>query len=937
MKIKRMSSFLCVFLISLIFTGCNVLNGTDAQIAFNGDTAPTLNNLVITSTDSYSITLQQPTLPTAGTPAPTVNAYIGVNGVITASGSSISGSIQGPIDVSSGSYQFSSLNSGTSYKIIVVAENYKGYSIKQITQSTAYIAPALNNLVINDSGSSSITLQHPTFSTAGNPTPTVNAYIGINGTITVNGSTVSNSIQGPIDVSSGYYQFTGLNLLTDYRIIVVAQNNQGYSVKQIVQSTAGISPVLNNLVVPNYDSSSITLQHPTFSIVGNPVPTVKAYIGINGTIAVSGSTVSNYIQGPLDVSSGDYQFTGLNLYTNYKIIVVAQNNQGYSVKQIIQSTAGIAPVLNSLVISNHDSSSITLQHPTFSTAGNPTPTVQAYVGVNGTISVSGSTVSNYIQGPIDVSSGDYQFTGLNSATGYEIIVVAENNQSYSVKQVTTVTLADKDITAFSVLGHTGVISGTSIAITVPYGTIVTGLVATFTTTGNSVTVGTTPQVSGITANDFTIPVTYIVTATDGLTKMYTVTVMVTPSLNIVWQKTFGGNLFNANSIKQTTDGGYVFAGWSRANYSGNHGGYDFWVVKLDSSGTEVWEQNLGGSGNELAYSIQQTTDGGYIVAGESDDATGNHGNTDYWIVKLDSSGNIIWQKSLGGSGGETAYSIQQTNDGGYIVAGTSTSTDGDVTGNHGNGDYWIVKLDSSGNIIWQKSLGGSGNDYAQSIQQTSDGGYIVAGTSTSNDGDVTGHHGAAGVPGVNGVSDYWIVKLDSSGNIIWQKSLGGSDDDIVTSIQQTTDGGYIVAGYSWSTDGDVTGNHGNGDYWIVKLDSSGNIIWQKSLGGSGNDYASSIQQTTDGGYIVAGTSWSNDGDVTGHHGAAGVTDYWIVKLDSSGNIIWQKSLGGSNTDGAHSIQQTTDGGYVVAGDSFSNDGDVTNGSSGGLVWVVKLL
>jgi hypothetical protein len=401
---------------------------------------------------------------------------------------------------------------------------------------------------------------------------------------------------------------------------------------------------------------------------------------------------------------------------------------------------------------------------------------------------------------------------------------------------------------------------------------------------------------------------------------------------IEWQKTLGGSGVDAAySIQQTADGGYIVAGYSESNdgdVTGNHGGYDYWVVKLDSSGNIQWQKSLGGSDDDFANSIQQTADGGYIVAGRSSsndgDVTGNHGGNDYWVVKLDDSGNIQWQKSLGGSDDDFANSIQQTADGGYIVAGESNSNNGDVTGNHGFFDCWVVKLDGNGNIQWQKSLGGSDDDSALSIQQTTDGGYIVAGNSMSTDGDVTDNHG---------FWDYWVVKLDDSGNIQWQKNLGGTDSDVAYSIQQTADGGYIVAGQSDSNDGDVTGNHGILDYWVVKLDGSGNIQWQKSLGGSVFDYAYSIQQTTDGGYIVAGRSSSNDGDITGNHGG---DDYWVVKLDGSGNIQWQKSLGGSGVDRAYTIQQTVDGGYIVAGSSNSSDGDVTGNHGGADYWIVKL-
>lgn len=291
---------------------------------------------------------------------------------------------------------------------------------------------------------------------------------------------------------------------------------------------------------------------------------------------------------------------------------------------------------------------------------------------------------------------------------------------------------------------------------------------------------------------------------------------------------------------------------------------------------------------------------------------------------------IQWQKSLGGSDDDDASSVQQTKDGGYIVAGSSQSNDGDVSGNHGGSDYWIVKLNSSGNIEWQKSLGGSSDEGAGSIQQTTDGGYIATGTSTSTDGDVTGHHFSI-YP-----QDYWVVKLDATGNLQWQKSLGGSGEDVASSVQQTTDGGYIVAGWSTSNDGDVSGNHGGEDCWIVKLANGGSIEWQESLGSSfgGVDEGNSIRQTTDGGYIVAGTAGSNDGDVSGYHG--GLEDYWIIKLNNTGNVQWQKCLGGSDLDISFAVQQTSDGGYVTAGYSQSNDGDASGNHGWADFWIVKL-
>ncbi len=404
---------------------------------------------------------------------------------------------------------------------------------------------------------------------------------------------------------------------------------------------------------------------------------------------------------------------------------------------------------------------------------------------------------------------------------------------------------------------------------------------------------------------------------------------------IEWQKSFGGSggeFISNPSLQQTDDGGYIVAGVSDSNdgdVSGNHGGPDYWVVKLTSIGSIEWQKSLGGSDYDYAKSIQQTNDGGYIVVGQcysnDGDVSGNHGGVDFWLVKLTNIGTIEWQKSLGGTDNEVAECIQQTNDGGYIVAGYSASNNGDVSGNHGFTDYWVVKLNSIGAIEWQKSLGGTNFDSANSIHQTTDGGYIVAGQARSINGNVSGNHG-------NG--DYWVVKLSSLGTIEWQKSLGGSDDDYAKSIQQTIDGGYIVAGYTKSIDGDVVGSiiEGQDDYWVVKLSSIGTIEWQKLLGGTGSSVIT-IQQINTGGYIVGGSSESNNGVVSGNHGGV---DYWVAKLSSIGTIEWQKSLGGTGNEIAFSTKQTNDGGYIVAGYSDSNDGDVSGNHGGGDFWVVKL-
>lgn len=342
-----------------------------------------------------------------------------------------------------------------------------------------------------------------------------------------------------------------------------------------------------------------------------------------------------------------------------------------------------------------------------------------------------------------------------------------------------------------------------------------------------------------------------------------------------------------------------------------------------------WQRSLGGTLNDDVRSIKQTPDSGYILAGWSSsadsDVTVNHGGRDFWIVKTDAFGMIIWQKSYGGTLDDEANAVQLTTDGGYIVAGSSKSADGDVTLNHGNADFWVAKVDASGSLQWQKSFGGSQEDIATSVQQTTGGGYIICGNTKSGDGDVTGFRGTV---------DYWVVKVDSLGTLQWKKALGGSGIEDCHSIQQTPDGGYVVGGGSGSTDGDVTGYHGLYDFWLAKLSSTGALQWQKCYGGSGTDIAMSMQQTSDGGYVMSGYSMSNDGDVTGHHGS--FEDWWTVKTTATGVLQWQKILGGSGSELCRSVSQAADGGYILAGPSGSNDFDFTGIHGCRDAWVAKL-
>jgi PKD repeat protein len=357
-----------------------------------------------------------------------------------------------------------------------------------------------------------------------------------------------------------------------------------------------------------------------------------------------------------------------------------------------------------------------------------------------------------------------------------------------------------------------------------------------------------------------------------------------------------------------------------------------------------WDYRYGGTDWDEVHSIIKTSDNGFILAGASisfisgDKTQGTQGDYDYWIVKTDSLGLMQWDKDFGGTNYDIPTSIQQTSDGGFIIAGISYSgISGDKTQDTwGQFDYWIVKTDSLGNKLWDKDFGGTTWDELHSIQQTSDGGFIIGGSSLSGiGGDKTE---ANRDTATGGTYDYWIVKTDSLGNKLWDKVFGGTDDDRLFSVQKTSDGGFILGGSSISPAGaDKTqGSWGHYDYWIVKTDSLGNKQWDKDLGGILEEQLNSLLQTTDGGFILAGISASFiSGDKT--QSGWGDDDYWIVKTDSLGNKQWDKDFGGNIKEELHSVGQTSDGGYLLSGDSYSSiSGNKSENNLGSeQTWVVK--
>lgn len=398
-----------------------------------------------------------------------------------------------------------------------------------------------------------------------------------------------------------------------------------------------------------------------------------------------------------------------------------------------------------------------------------------------------------------------------------------------------------------------------------------------------------------------------------------------------WSKHYGGSKSDAaNDMQRTADGGFIVAGYSRSSdqdLTGNKGLSDYWLVKLDSVGTLEWQQNYGGADNDIATSVLQTDDGGYIVAGGTvsfdGHVTGNHGLEDAWVLRLDSQGNIFWKKAYGGTLNDRAESIQPTSDGGFILSGYSQSSNGDLNDNKGEFDYWVFKINASGNLLWQKNLGGSLSDYAFDAMETTDGGFLVVGSSFSNDGDV---------PGNQGFYDYFIVKLTSSGSLAWAKSYGGSGEERAYGVALTP-GGAIIAGTSNSANGNVPGNFGGYDYWVTKISDDGSLLWSKNLGGSFEDRALAITAKADGGALVSGLSASSNMNVGGNYGSK---DAWLINLDASGQMIWEKNLGGTLDDRFFVVMELVDGGYACAGFAASSNNDLSGNFGEQDMWVVRL-
>jgi hypothetical protein len=341
------------------------------------------------------------------------------------------------------------------------------------------------------------------------------------------------------------------------------------------------------------------------------------------------------------------------------------------------------------------------------------------------------------------------------------------------------------------------------------------------------------------------------------------------SAQVTFERTYGGSGGESGRcVQQTLDGGYVIVGTTLSFGSG----YDIYLVKTDSLGDTLWTRVFDRGLGDFGWWVEETPEEGYVVGGTSRSAeTWN----DFYLAKVDPLGDILWEMTYGDSTDQDAYCLQQTSDGGYVMVGTTVS------------DIYLLKTDSLGNTLWDRAYGGSRDDAGYSVRQTPDGGYIIVGETWPSSVDT---------------SDIFIIKTDSLGNAHWTKRYGGIHDDGGSSVDLAADGGYIITGATYSFGAD------NSDVYLIKIDSLGDSVWARTYGGTNNDHGRSVQVTRDGGYIIAGTT---------HSFGEGIQDFYLLKTDSLGNLLWTKTYGGTSDDRASSVRQTTDGGYIIVGQTHS--------------------
>ena len=361
------------------------------------------------------------------------------------------------------------------------------------------------------------------------------------------------------------------------------------------------------------------------------------------------------------------------------------------------------------------------------------------------------------------------------------------------------------------------------------------------------------------------------------------------------------------------------------------------VSQIAFIGEVDWVKTFGGSGDETAQAIVSTVDGGYAVLGFTNSTDGDIQNkfnpvNDYWLLKFDTLGNLQWNKTYGGSKDDRGQSLTQTSDGGFALTGYAMSDDGDGSINNGFHDNWIVKVDAQGVIEWEKSFGFSGHDHSYDIITTADQGFFFTGFLDITAARADGHTEKGGSLTRHGVGEFWGTKIDETGALQWRGYFGGTNNDRSHAVVQSEDGGFVMTGFSESNDFDISNTQGSYDFWMVKIDANGNLIWERSFGGSGIEISYDIAKTDDGGYVITGNTFSVDGDISSTNGAS---DFWLVKVNDSGSLVWEQTYGGSGFDAAQAVVASKNGGYFVVGNSKSSDKDTNTNYGENDIWIIK--
>jgi hypothetical protein len=401
----------------------------------------------------------------------------------------------------------------------------------------------------------------------------------------------------------------------------------------------------------------------------------------------------------------------------------------------------------------------------------------------------------------------------------------------------------------------------------------------------------------------------------------TITIIVITSFSkvgIAQTKVIGGSKPDYGySAIQFKHGIYAVAGGCASgdgDLTVNFGRSDACIFFLDDSLNITSLIQVPGNDDDGFTAIGKTNTNGFIVGGQTSTPSimaqcGAHSVIDYWVQVYDSAKTLLWQKCYGGSQNDILLQILQTRDGGFLLAGETKSSDGDVIGSHSIlEDIWLLKIDSIGNIIWSKCYGSSFYEFFSGVSESDSGEILVAASSSYAGGDV---------PSSYGFSDYWVFKIDANGNIIWSKTFGGGSNENPNGICAGPDGTVIVVGETTSTDGHVNSfNHGNGDFWLVELDSTGQLIHERCLGGSSHDKGTKVVRNISGNYYVVGTTSSLDGDVISRHPG----DIWALELNPTFNILSSITFGGNDSEVPFDIS-LTDSGYIAVGYTRSDDDD----------------